>query len=148
MDSAHDATLSPYEDAESGVIAEVAPTAIPMDKEVKKILVCINKGVRDAQNGYDKYVNSVPKIALEFQKNMITLMKLQLEAVRTNFELQGGKVSQPTSVSSTTNQTLVLTHDARANIANLLSGQGLLGATTRAPVAEPFARDSSGGVRE
>ena len=136
-----DPTLSPFseEDDVVSAIAQAGAADVPVNNEVKRLIVCINKGVRDAQNGYDKHITEKPQVAMSFQKNMILLLRLQLDALRFNFEMQGGKLSQPTS--TTTNQTLVLTNDARLTIADLLSGKGLMGGPERIPTAEPLAGD-------
>lgn len=143
-----DPTLSPFTDADTlpdGAPATLpsvcAPKAIPLDHEVKRLIVCINKGIRDAQNGYDLNLKEKPTVALGFQKNQILLMRLQLDAIRMNFELQGGKLSQPVSNTTTTNQTLVLTNESRTTLAALLSGQGLVGAPAGAATVQPLAGD-------
>ena len=134
-----DPTLAPFQDEEVPALAGASVANIPVNPEVKKLIVCISKGVRDAQGGYDKNLAEKPQVAMSFQKNMILLLRLQLDAIRLNYEMQGGKLSQPTS--TTTNQTLVLTNDARSTIADLLSGKGFMGEPARVPAAEPLAGD-------
>jgi len=148
MNDDFDPTLSPFTDADTlpdgapGTLPAVcAPKAVPLDHEIKKLIVCINKGIRDAQNGHDLNLKEKPQIALSFQKNQILLMRLQLDAIRMNFELQGGKLSQPVSNTTTTNQTLVLTNESRRTLADLLSGQGFLGAPEGTSAVQPLARD-------
>ena len=151
MSSEFDPTLSPFTDADSNtpaVIASLAPE-VPMDKEVKRLLVVIGKGVRDAQAGHDKYLDTKPQIALSFQKNAITLLRLQLDALRMNFEMQGGKLQPQSNTSSTTNNNLLVLDDGtRSRLANILSGQDILGATARVPVTEPLAGSCGGSLRE
>lgn len=134
-----DPTLSPYEDSASEMPALAKAASVPVDIEIKKIIVAIGKGVRDAQTGYDKTITDKPNVAATFQKNMIALLRLQLDAVRMNFEMQGGKLSPQNQNNSTLNQTLVLTNGAREHIANLLSGQASLGAAAGVAIAEPLA---------
>ena len=151
MDSKFDPTYSPFTDADTdtpAVIASLAPK-VPVDSEVKKLLVVVGKGIRDAQAGHDKYLDSKPQIALSFQKNMITLMRLQLDALRMNFEMQGGKLAPTSNTNSTTNNNLlVLDNDARSRLANILSGQNVMGSSERVPVAEPLAGNGGGSLRE
>lgn len=139
-----DPTLSPYDDAAAEVPALASATNnIPMNHEIKKVIVAINKGVRDAQNGYDKTITDKPGVAATFQKNMIALLRLQLDAVRMNFEMQGGKLSPQTQTNQTLNQTLVMTNGTTKHIADLLSGQAVMGAPAGITVAEPLAGDGS-----
>lgn len=140
MGNSFDPTLSPYD--EGAVVPDVispaaAPINVPMNLEVKRLIVAISKGVRDAQSGYDKTIENKPAAAASFQKNMIALLRLQLDAIRMNYEMHGGKLSP--QATSTVNQTVVMSNDTRQVLADLLSGHRPMGASAGVAVAEPLA---------
>ena len=136
-----DPTLSPYDDAAEVPALASQMTSVPMDGEVKRVILAINKGVRDAQNGYDKTIEQKPGVAATFQKNMIALLRLQLDAIRMNFEMKGGKLTPQAQTNQTLHQTVVMTNGTTKFIADLLSGQAVMGAPASVAVAEPLAGD-------